>query len=69
MIKEKLWKTMDFCNNGCWCRSIVTVDFINEKQTPDDCLIGSGHLSKDEAEYFVELHNAHLRSIKLENLI
>lgn len=66
--KESKWKTYNACSDTCWCRCIViesaTESQIKECEDLDNpvIVIGSGHLSKLEAEYFVELHNARLEN-------
>ena len=53
------------CSQGeiCWCRIVVPKEpilFSNGEFEEEYYIIGSGAIAKDDAEYFVELHNSKL---------
>ena len=52
------WKT-DICHTGedCWCRLIVPVEPTQYEDGDDAYIVPDGCISKQEAEYLVELHN------------
>ena len=49
------------CNQGerCWCRTIKPIEPIlfEDGDSQEYCIVGSGELHKEIAEYFVQLHN------------
>ena len=67
MNKQIRCKTYD-CRKprDCWCRAIVlesaTEEELQENDEPGNkyWIIGSASLNKEEAEYFVKLHNENL---------
>lgn len=62
IAKDKPWKAIP-CHSGteCWCRIITVEDF--ERPDNEDSHISSwGSISKEFAEYLVELHNQTLES-------
>ena len=58
----KKWKTTT-CSVGakCWCRTVVTEDYSKKTDRTEDCICGSGDLSKEMAKHFVKLHNAWIK--------
>lgn len=65
IAKEQPWKTIE-CETGkeCWCRIITTDPPI------DDHFVASwGSISKDTAEYIVQLHNQRLNKEEFKEYI
>ncbi len=58
--KNKTWKVIP-CHSGteCWCRIIVVDDLIRSDEG-DPNINNSGSISKEFAEYIVDLHNKNL---------
>ena len=72
LFKTK-WKTT-LCKTGeeCWCRIIKPIEpilFGNSSNKEEMTICDAGSISKDFAEYFVELHNTRLRDIKAAELM
>ncbi len=55
------WKSVP-CHVGktCWCRMIMPKKKMLDNEGKEIYIVGSGTLSKVEAEYFVKLHNEFL---------
>jgi hypothetical protein len=57
------WK-VGTCSQGekCWCRTIKPIEpiFYEDGGDAEYYVVGMGELSKETAEYFVELHNEKL---------
>ena len=66
-IREQKWKTVKCHVDGydCWCRLIVVADAGPKKSDGEyynkDTFMPTGCISKDQAEYFVKLHNNTLK--------
>jgi len=52
------WKTENCTTNDCWCKIIVPIN-----SDDMDCIIPSGIVSAEIAEYIVKLHNLNLDKI------
>ena len=59
------WK-VGFCPQGaqCWCRTIEpleSITFTDGEVSENYSVVRAGEISKGLAEYFVKLHNEHLK--------
>jgi len=61
IAKDKPWKVIP-CHAGteCWCR-IITVEEFERPDNEDSHISSWGSISKEFAEYLVELHNQNLK--------
>ena len=50
---NKKWEVTKCHVKKCWCRAIYTKDKL--------CVIEGGNIGKEDAKYFVKLHNEYLK--------
>ncbi|KKM80715.1 hypothetical protein LCGC14_1337060 [marine sediment metagenome] len=62
---NKKWK-ISTCHEGakCWCRIISTVDATSKDEGFENCIVPSGSIYKEYAQYIVKIHNEWLKNEK-----